>query len=280
MLMYEERRLATLSRIAEQQLVLRDLMGVPPNDGQYMELVAMPSPNKPVESVQESIQIAINRRPDVLRQRLAVYVAQQNRLLARDQLKPIVNLNAFWRINGLGDDLGSSLGQVGDSDYNDWNLGFSVKVPLGRRKARAELRESEYLIQRERTLLDQVAHQTAFEVADAYRRIEWLHRQHEVTQARIAALQDWQTGAKAQMDTPPPGMSKEFALELYLSNLRDAVDAVTNSNAILADYSSAMARLEEVKGTLLDSTFLEISGDSTNQLPTDLPSPELPVMQP
>ncbi len=278
MLMFEQRRLATLSRIAEQQLVIRDLMGLAPNDDRYLALVALPTALRPIETVQESIVTAINRRPDVLRQRLAVYVAQQERLLARDQLKPIVNLNAFWRINGLADDLGGSLNGIGDNDHHDWNLGFTFQVPLGRRKAKADLRAADFLIQKERTMLNQVAHQTSFEVADAYRRIEWLHQQNLVAQQRVEALQLWQEGSKAQLDNPPPGMSKQFALELYLQNMRDMIDATISSNAILADYNSAFARLEEVKGTLLESRLVEISGDATDTVPDNLPLPEF--MQP
>ncbi len=72
-------------------------------------------------------------------------------------------------------------------------------------------------------------------------------------------------------------MSSVFALELYLQNLRDSVDASSNSHAILADFNSALARLEEVKGTLLETRLVEIAGDASENLPNGLPLPE-PVM--
>jgi hypothetical protein len=70
-------------------------------------------------------------------------------------------------------------------------------------------------------------------------------------------------------------MSTVFALELYLQNLRNLVDAMNSSNAILAEYNSALARLEEVKGTLLETRLIEVAGDATEQVPDGLPTPQM-----
>jgi outer membrane protein TolC len=282
-LLFEQRRFDTLSRIAEQQLVLRNLMGLPPNDGRYLALVALPVTSPPFQTVGEAISTAINQRPDVLRQRLSVYVAQQEQVISRDALRPRLDFNAFWRINGLGEDLPDSLDVVGENDFHDWNLGVTLQVPLGRRQARANLRAAEFIIQKERALLDQAAHQAAFEVADAYRRIIWLNQQHRVSSERVTALTQWRQGAQAQFENPPPGISTVLALELYLDNLRDFVEASIKANAILADYNSALARLEEVKGTLLETRLVEVMGDATPEVPEELPTPQISVpewMQP
>jgi outer membrane protein TolC len=273
-LLYEQRRLDTLSKIAEQQLAVRDLLGLPPNDGNYLALVAAPITTVPAESMGDAVTTAINRRPSVLRQRVAVYVAQQERILAQDSFRPKLDFNAFWRINGLGEDLGESMDVVGQNDYNDWQLGVLLQVPLGRRQGRANIRAADFLIQKQRALLQQVAHQTSFEIADAYRRIIWLHQMYAISSSRVEALGQWREGARAQFENPPPGLTTAVALELYLGNLRDYVDASISSNAILADLNSAYARLEEVKGTLLEQYLIEVSGDATEDLPDNLPAPE------
>lgn len=278
-LLFEQRRLDTLSQIAEQQLVLRNLLGLPPDDCRYIKLVALPMRPRPVESLSDAVATALNQRPDVLRQRLAVYVAQQEQIVACDSLRPKFDFNAFWRINGLGEDLGESLDVLGENDYHDWQLGFTFQVPLGRRQGRANVRAARFNIQSERALLQQTAHQASYEVADAYRRILYLSHQHQIVSDRVVALGQWREGAKAQFDNPPSGMSTVFALEIYLQNLRDIVEATNNANAILADYNSALARLEEVKGTLLDIRRVEVVGDATLDVPDGLPVPEVPLQQ-
>lgn len=274
-LLYEQRRLETLSLIAEQQLVLRNLMGLPLNDSRYMVLIAAPAKTPPLETLSDAVNTAINRRPDILRQRLAVYVAQQTTIVAGDKMRPRFDFGAFWRINGLGEDLGSSIEQMDDNRYNDWQMGFAFQMPLGRRQARGELRAAQLTVQKERALLDQAAHQTSYQVADAYRRAIWLGQQQQVADARVVALRQWRAGAKAQFENPPPGMTTTNALQLYLENLRELMDASSQSNAILSDFNSALSRLEEVKGTLLEREMVEVAGDGTNELPPGLPVPSL-----
>jgi hypothetical protein len=164
---------------------------------------------------------------------------------------------------------------VGQNDYNDWQLGFLLQVPLGRREGRANIRAADYLLQKQRALLDQQAHQTSFEIADAFRRILWLHQMYKVASSRVEALGKWREGARAQFENPPPGTSTAVALESYLNNLREYVDASVSSNAILADLNSAYARLEEVKGTLLETRLIEIAGDQTDCIPGELPEPTI-----
>lgn len=275
---FEQSRLESISAIAEQQLVLRNLLGIPPTDGTYLNAVAISTLAPPVESLESAVYTALRQRPDVLRQRLAVYVAQQEKTLACDSLRPLLDFDAFWRINGLGDDLGSSLSVQGDNRFNDWQMGLTFQIPLGRRQARNDVRARELTIRQQRALLDQVAHQASYEVADAHRRMRWLYQQYDVAQERVAALRDYSGAAKAQVDTPPPGMSSTFALELYLQHLRDYSEAIYQSNAIMGEFNSARARFEEVKGTLLQTRLIEIEGDGTGMVPEDVLAPE--VLQP
>lgn len=275
LLLYEQRRLETLSRVAEQQLVLRNLMGLEPNAAMEILPLAAPQTSLPTQTLQEAVIEAANRRPDVLRQRLAVFIAQQERLLADNALKPRLDLTGFWRMNGLGEDLGQSYSVQTNNDYRDWELGVFFQIPLGRRQGFANLRAADYRISRERALLEQTVHQASFEVADVYRRIDWLQQQRAIVVERNAALSEWRNGVQAQFENPPPGVSPAFALEVYLQNLRDGLETAISSNALAADYNSALARLEEVKGTLLDRRFVEIAGDPTSELLENLPPAEL-----
>jgi outer membrane protein TolC len=281
--LYEQRRLEVLSKIAEQQLVLRNLMGVPPSDCRDIRVLAVPVTTKPFETLQQSVDTAVSQRPDVLRQRLAVFIAQQERLLADNAVKPRLDLNGYWRTNGLGEDLEQSWEVKDGNNFNSWHMGVFFQVPLGRRQAFANLRAADYRIQRERALLEQTAHQASYEVTDAYRRLHWVFQQLEVVTNREQALAQWASGARAQFENPPEGLTPVFALERYLQNLREASDASISKNQLLAEYNSALARLEEVKGTLLENRAVVVAGDTTDSMPSGLPTPEItmpPSVQP
>ncbi|MCO6047529.1 TolC family protein [Aeoliella sp. ICT_H6.2] len=274
MFRYEQARLQMISVVAEQRLVLRNLMGLKPGDGTFMTTLAVSTLSPPIESLESAVYTALRQRPDVLRQRLAVYVAKQEKTLACNSLKPLLDFNAFWRINGLGDDLGSSFGVQANDDYNSWQMGLTFQMPLGRREAKSNVRATQLNIRKERALLDQVAHQASFQVADAHRRIVWLYQQYGVAQDRVNALRDYGEAARAQLETPPPGMSGAFALELYVQHLREFTDSMYHVNSIVSDFNSAVARFEEVKGTLLTSRLVEIEGDGTGAIPEEVLSPE------
>jgi outer membrane protein TolC len=275
MYLYEQRRLETQSKIAENQLVLRNLMGVPPSDCRDIMPLAIPTTTKPFETLQQSVDTAISQRPDVLRQRLQVYVAQQERLLAENLTKPQLDFQGYWRTNGLGNTLPNSFDSKATNDFGSWHMGVFFQVPLGRRQSINGLRAAEYKISRERAMLEQTAHQASYEVTDAYRRLHWVYQQLEVVQNRQSALEQWATGARAQYENPPQGMTPVYALDRFLQNLRDATDAAMSKNALLADYNSALARLQEVKGILLENVNVAIAGDTTKNMPPDLPKPQL-----
>ena len=272
MLRFEQLRLDTIGSIAEQQLVLRDLLGLATNDGREIRITAAPLVAPPEQSLSQAVETATRRRPDVLRQRLVVYSAQQECVLANDAFRPELNVNAFWRINGLDTDLPGSLGVQADNQFNDWTLGFSYEIPLRRREARANLRAANLAIRSQRALLQQVSAQASFEVADAYRRLSVLEQQWNVAVDRKVAVGEWYEGATAQYETPPAGVSSAFAFNRFLQTLRERIEADISANQIMSDYQSALSRLEEVKGTLLDLRQVQIAGDDTNSTPLDLPT--------
>jgi outer membrane protein TolC len=275
MYLYEQRRLETLSKIAENQLVLRNLMGVPPSDCRDVVPLAIPATTKPFETLQQAVDEAVSQRPDVLRQRLQVYVAQQERLLADNATRPQLDFQGFYRMNGLDNTLDGSWNSKASNNFDSWHMGVFFQVPLGRRQSINGLRAAEYALSRERAMLNQTAHQASYEVADAYRRLHWVYQQLEVVASRQQALQQWAVGARAQFENPPQGMTPIFALDRYLQNLRDATDSTISKNSLLADYNSAIARLQEVKGVLLENRRVTVAGDVSDKLPKDLPRPDL-----
>ncbi len=265
-LRYKQERLEILSTIAEQQLVLRNLLGLNPCDGTYLQLDLEPRFIGAAESAQQSLQVALRQRPDILSRKLAIYIAGQERIQAKDSLRPEVNGRALYRYSGLDNDLDGSVESVYTGEYDGWEMGVGASIPLGRRQGWGNVRAAELRLLRERAQLDQVSHQAASEVADAHRRLDWLAQQQVVTLDRITELDSWRRAARAKVDNPPQGMSYDLAFEIYVRSLNNYVEATRQAHAIVADYNSAFARLEEVKGTLLDRRMVFVDGDPSEKV--------------
>lgn len=265
LLALQRQRLATLSAIAEQELVLRRLIGMPPKDGNILILTDEPIRAPLVPDYQWTVATALQQRPDILRQRLAVHIANLDALLARDAYRPRLDLEANYGYNGLGDEINDSLDVLFGNRYNDWEVGLTFEMPLQRTAERANLRRSRFEIARETALLEDTSDRAVTEVADALRRMHWLSREYEVSALEVEAIEVWQTGAKARFENPTKDLTLVLALDLYLRNLRSYVDSSIAANETLAGYNNAMARLYEVTGTLLDQRGVIVMGDQSQR---------------
>lgn len=254
-------RLAALANVAAQQALLRNLLGLPPTDGRQIVLRDMPMRAPVVLDWDQTVNIALERRPDIIRQRLAVHVRELQILIARNGLLPQVNGEFLHRINGLGDDLDGSLSQLGDNQFQDWRMGVSLVAPIGNHVAKAQMRSAQLSLLREQALLRQAAHIATHQLADIVRNIDWSYQQYEVAARRSSANNEWQRGARARFTTPAGGVSLLQALDIYLRSIRSAVSANQNTANLIAQYNIALVQLEEAKGTLLANHEIYLFND-------------------
>ena len=254
-------RLQALSDVATKQALLRNLLGLPPTDGRQIVLREPPTRAPLVIDWEQTIAQALDRRPDVIRQRLAVHVREMQLVIAKNGLLPQVNGEGLYRLNGLGEDLGRSIDVLTENRFQDWRLGVSLEVPLGNHVARGQMRAAQMQLLREQALLKQTAHIATHQLADVVRDIDWLYQQYEVAERRQTANGEWQRGARARFVTPAGGISLLQALDIYLRSIRSAVTANQNAAALLSQYNIALARLEEAKGTILASHNIFIYND-------------------
>src|SRR4029079_3520733 len=66
--------------------------------------------------------------------------------------------------------------------------------------------------------------------------------------------------------TPAAGVSLLQALDIYSRSIQASVTATKNAAELLAQYNTALARLEESKGTLLDEHGIYIYGDPCTEV--------------
>lgn len=258
------------SAVVQRELRLRNLVGVPPYDG-YQIVPTTKPPEAPLTiDAGESIRLARQLRPDLMRQELAVRTREHELLIARNAGLPQVDATGVYRWNGVGEDLGNSLNQMFGTYYHDWQAGLTMSVPIGRRAGAANIRAAALQLARERALMQQALHSTAHQISALAQEATYAHQLYVEADARLKANTEWLEGAKIRYENPPPAGDDWLlaATNDYLTALRSQADAATDAQTFLARYNALLARLNEAAGTILGDYDIQLAADETTAGPT------------
>ena len=150
---------------------LRNILGLPPADNRRIVPVTAPTEARMEPDWDASLAQMITFQPDIVQQQLQVRVAELQLLLARNQLLPVLNFNALYQFNGLGDNLDSAEANMTGAalraidplsasqqraagvnsqprDFNNfqqWQVGFTFAMPLGMRAPLANNKQAQYV---------------------------------------------------------------------------------------------------------------------------------------
>ncbi|HEY2411770.1 MAG TPA: TolC family protein [Pirellulaceae bacterium] len=269
---YRQQRAALLSRVMAAELRLRNLMGLPPADG--WNLIPTTKPDILLGEIDTNLALddALANQPDIVRQRLNIAIRQKQLLVAQNGLLPQLDFNALYRMNGIGDNLGSALNQMYTNAYADWQMGATFSVPLGRRQAQANLRATELLFARERAMFEQARFTTAQQLADVFRQIRLDYEQYQEASQRLKSADEWLSGTRLRYQHPlPVGDGQNWLFQFlndYLLAVRARTDAAIDTATLLASYNADLVRLEQVKGTLLYRYGIDFAYDPCKQVKT------------
>ena len=257
------------SNALNQELHLRNLLGLPPNDGLTIDPVDKASESPLQFDPVQIIQTAADNRPELMRQRLGIRIGEMNLIVAENGFKPQFDLQGLYRTNGLSDNVGDSLDMMFQNKYTDWTAGASFSMPIGRRAARANLQAAELELSRERIILRQKIHETAHRLSDVLRQLESVRYQYDEAKTRVEETAIWLEGSRGRYEDPPPsGDSQDWlllALNDYLLALRAQADSIASRAQLLAQYNTLLATLQEVQGTLLTNYGIQLDGDPITQ---------------
>lgn len=231
-----------------REAALRNLLGLPPEDGRRIVPVSAPTTERLRPKWEAVTRLAELRRPDVIELKIIIEAEQQRLLQARSQSLPQLNATGFYRWNGLsgqmpnGQELESKPGQFGD-----WSLGVNFSVPLGLRQGRAMVRQEDLLIARDRANLEQGLHAAIFEVAGTVRDLDSAFEQY---------LAFKETHRAAEINVRVQNEKFRTGQTIYLNVLQALNDwgtAVTSEAQQLLSYNVDLANLERQTGTILET---------------------------
>jgi outer membrane protein TolC len=166
--------------VAERRLRL--MMGMPITDNRLIRPSDEPKITEMVFNWDAVMCEALDRRPELKRQRLKVRRREMELIATRNFLKPRLDATGLYRLRGFGHnlagfgvndnsangDLGSSAwGNLLNANYQEWQLGFEFSMALGMRQAHAAVHAAELQLARERTILAEQERQVVHDLTNS-----------------------------------------------------------------------------------------------------------------
>ncbi|MFP6766251.1 MAG: TolC family protein, partial [Planctomycetaceae bacterium] len=250
--------------VAERRLRL--LIGTTINDGRLLKTLDEPCEARVSFDWNSSLIEALSRRSELRRQKWLVTRREQELQASQSFLLPTLDLVGRYRWRGLGkhllphhsrnDRFASAVENLTLGKTQEWQLGFELEMPLGRRQAFAAVEHSELQLAREHALLAEqereVVHQLSNAVADMNRAYATLETSGD---RRLAAAQ--------QLDAILTAYSaRKVAFDLLLDAQRRHMDAETTWYKALCEYALAIRNVHYSKGSLLDYNEVYLTEDT------------------
>ena len=244
-----EQTLIAEKAIRDQEDQLRRLFNPAEEElRQEIRLVPTDQPLSVLEpiSLQEAIDIAVERRPELLQATKNVETSEMNTEFAMNQLLPTLSFQGTMGLSGLGKDYADSVSKNFSSDFYSYGAGLVLSFPLGNRSAistynkrQLEGRNATFTLQSLRQLI-------IVGVKEAVRRVQTDFKRIETTRsARSMAEKQLQ----AERERLNVGLSTtRFVLDFQ----RDLATAQGNELRATVDYNKSLSNLARHKATTLD----------------------------
>ena len=247
-------------RVAERRLRL--IAGLPLNDTQLIVPADMPVEAQVIFDWMQAKDDALINRTELRRQRWVIKRECLELTANRNFLLPRVDLVSRYRLRGFGNDLYGSngfdvasagAGQDGtdalatmlNGDFQEWELGFDVNIPIGFRRENAAVRNSLLSIKRERTILKEQQRQVVYGLSNAMGELDRTMGLLEINRNRLDASEKQFEVIKNEQE------NDRTTIDLVLESQRRVIDSKRSYFQTQAEFMLAVKSVHFEKGTLL-----------------------------
>jgi outer membrane protein TolC len=240
--------LASQANVLQRQAALMNILGYPPYEPERLTPVT-PMVDQLIEIDWELINdLAARQRPDIIELKLILDADRQRLIQADNQAQPRLDTGALYRWNGLEGEVPAGNRVRSDAgEFNDWSLTVNFAVPLGLRRERALLRQTQLLIRRDQANLNQGLHAMQHLLALNLRNLDQFYAQYErFKSVRQAAEQN----LELQLSRYNEGVESFIVV---LQAIVDWGNSVSSEAQSLSQYNIELAALELQTGTILES---------------------------
>jgi hypothetical protein len=250
---------------------LRLMMGLPISDGCLIRPCTEPTMAKVEFDWSEVLCQALTRRVELRRQKWQIKRRELELLAFRNFLLPRLDAFGRYRWRGFGknllfDDKFIDIAAPGDpppgnlvrnnafkdlvsGDFQEWQLGFEMTMPIGFRQAHAAVRNAQLNLARDVAILEEQEREVVHDLSSAFGELE---RAYAIAQtyfnARVAVKQ-WQEALEASdLKVREPARYNEALFDAQ----RRLADIEGNYYRAMVEYSLAIKQVHFAKGSLLE----------------------------
>jgi len=203
-------------------------------------------------SIDESIKIALENRPEVFQQELNIKNTKIKVKQQKNQLLPQLNIEAGISYHGLGSNLGNSLDSTFSEHFQREFFGVTLEVPLGNREARSNYSKAK--LEEKQTVFNtrKIEQEIVVEVRKAVRQVK-------TNVERIKASKKAEELARARLEAEEKRfkVGRTTSLEIIRAQVDLAVSEGRATNAMV-DYQISLGIMDAALGTILEKNNIII----------------------
>jgi len=236
------------ANLLQQEAAFRNLLGLPPSDGLRFIPVTPPARGRVQPDWYGLLALAEQQRPDLIELKLILDADFQRLTQARNNALPQLDADLLYRWNGLeGRTPDNRYIRSEDGAFTDWTAGVNFSVPLGLRAGRANVRQQELLIARDRANLNQGMHSATHDIAASLRNLAQFYEQY-------LAFREFREAARLNLDVQLAQFRNGRVIYLnVLQAITDWGNSVSQEAQSLTQYNIELANLERQTGTILET---------------------------
>jgi outer membrane protein TolC len=241
-------------QVAERRLRL--LMGMPISDGRLIRPIDEPAVVPIQFDWYQVAADALSARAELRQQRWRVKMRELEVKANRNFLLPRLDVVGRYRWRGLGRTLidpnwgkpefDNAVQTLMSGDFQEWQLGVELTVPIGHRRAFVAVRNAELNLARERTLLKEQQRVVLHDLSNGVAEVSRAEAAVRATCNRRYAAYNQVKAVKTLVD------EGKMELDQLLDAQRRQADAESRHHRARVEYALAIKNVHFDKGTLLD----------------------------
>lgn len=261
-------RMRAIGQILDSERGLRQLLGMPVEDGKRLVPVDVPTTAGMRPDWKSALADALSLRPELLLARQDLKARQWNIVLQKNFMLPDLRFQATHTLVGLGTRLDGG-GTIADANgdpvtsnalrslvgahYSDWTVGLNLSVPLGYRREHANLRDARLQLAQGYVLLKNQEQKATSFLARSYSRVIETQRVLEIRKLqRESQAEQLRVRSEALADG-------KGEVEFLLTAQQQFASALTQEYQAIVDYNIALATFEFARGTIMQHSRVSIA---------------------